>query len=63
MRWDAFLSRNVAAAQNGLRFSSSVRFADSFPTWGSLWNAQTPSLPLEGKVPPKGAKEEEAESF
>ena len=35
----------------------------AFPSRGSLWNAQTLSLPLEGKVPPKGAKEEEAESF
>ena len=40
LRCCAFLSRNVAAAQNVLRFSSSVGCADSFPSRGSLFSAQ-----------------------
>ena len=40
---------NVAAAQNVPRSSSSVGFADSFPSRGSLWSAQNVQLPLGGK--------------
>ncbi len=40
LRCGAFLSRNVATSQNVPRSSSSVRFADSFPSRGSLFCAQ-----------------------
>ena len=47
-----------------LLHNSSVAFGDSsFYTKEPLDGASPQSLPLEGKVPPQGAKEEETESF
>ena len=43
--------------------SVSLRLTAPLDAKGSLWGAQSQSLPLEGKVPPQGAKEEETESF
>ena len=52
------------------KFSRNVGEGLAPPASGQLWLLHAPtnrrhpqSLPLEGKVPPKGAKEEEAESF